>query len=339
MLIYLSAFFSSMSQRFLRSCLYWSSKLVFCIIHIFTIPSGDVDIMLASQANSSYDDYVYLYMRSSSIRFDMSIPVDTIFGPDRDLYCRVMFYRAYLRGEQADPWQMWKRISRNVVTCKYCRLVQHNKHLIHTCGWWENARGMSGRICFCFSHDDRGYALTSGNQFVFCNWHLTPGKMNMYGFLFSNPAKTLPDDLHLVNHLTIDYLHGDSPCYIKFIARKDDIVVFTDEDTGQLLANHILSIKAFSKFPRLYTMFRVKRLKYRKTALGQFMTMMTKRRFQRCARSFWTLIYDKHGGLLTTLGDFACSSQKRFTESKPRSLRLHHCETERTPLALGITTY
>ena len=249
---------------------------------------------------ASYENHVRVYVGRSRIKFDMSIPVDSIFGPERDGYCRHMFERAVLRGEEINPWHMWKRVSDNVVTCKYCRLFGNTEIIRHECGWWENARGIDGRICFCFCHDDLGYALKDGDQFVFCNWTIVKGMLRRL--------------LRQVNELKIDYIHGESPSYIKYVASRDGTFVFSDDNTGELLPNQILSIQAFSECRRHYNTFMDKRQDYRSTALGQFMTMQSKRYFQRCSKSLWTLRDDKQFAMIMNLEGLCMRATARAQE-------------------------
>ena len=196
---------------------------------------------------ASSDNIVCAYMGSSSIRFDLSIPEESIFGPERDRYCRHMFERAVLRGENIDPWQMWKRVSKNDVACKYCRLFTNSEYIKHECGWWERALGISGTICFCFCHDDLGYALNDGDQFVLLeprrSWRcFERWRMLKQIMLDWSPVK--------VNELRIDYIHGRPLSRIKYVASRDGRLMFSDDDTGPLHPSDIVSIQAFFGFQR-----------------------------------------------------------------------------------------
>jgi hypothetical protein len=229
---------------------------------------------------ASSENEVLSYMGSSSIRFDLSISFESIFGPERDRYCRHMLKKAVLCGENIDPWQMWQRVSPNAVVCKYCRLSTGSEYMKHGCGRWERARGISGLICFCFCHDDLGYALDNGDQFVICNFGAGLG-----GHL----ERSLRDS----NALHIDYIHGTPLSRIKYVASRDGRAIFSDDDTGMLRPSDILSIQAFSGFKRRDKTFAEKVQILRSTALGQFLTMLSMRRFQRCSKSLWRLRGDK----------------------------------------------
>ena len=61
---------------------------------------------------------------------------------------------------------------------------------------------------------------------------------------------------------------------------------------------------------------------YRNTALGQFVTMQSKRYFQRCSESLWTLRDDKEFAMIMKLEELrmraAARSQERATAVKPK---------------------
>ena len=210
-------------------------------------------------------------MGSCRIRFDLSIRDGSIFGPEWDGFCRHMLEMAVWRGENIDPWQMWQRVGPNAVVCKYCRLKTGSEYIKHACGWWERARGISGRMCFCFCHDNLGYALDFGDQFVFCN--------------FRTARRQLIRALPRVNALYIDYIHGKPLSYIKYLANSDSIMSFSDDDFGPLRPDEILSIQAFSWFERFVKTFPEKVQILRRKALGEFLTMQSMRYIVRCCKS------------------------------------------------------
>ena len=229
-------------------------------------------------------------MTCSNIRFDMSISVGSIFGIDRDGYCRHMFETAHLRDASIDSWQMWKRTSENDVACKFCRLYTGCGYIQHECGRCERTGYSDRMICFCFCHDDLGYALNDGDSFMFCGSKMT----------------TLPwwdrRDLHQADELHIDSILCGSPdCWITYVGSKDGDIILSDHDTGALHPSEILSIRAFSGFIRVYKTYKAKVQVYRGTTLGQFMTMQSKRYFQRCSKSLWILAEDKECEILMHL--------------------------------------
>ena len=63
----------------------------------------------------------------------------TIFGVDRDRYCRNMFEKADLRDLIIDPWQMWQRVSANTVACKFA------DHMLTPGTYSTNVAGGSAR--------------------------------------------------------------------------------------------------------------------------------------------------------------------------------------------------
>ena len=239
-----------------------------------------------------------VYMESSSIRFDINIPMGSIFGLERDRYCRHMFERADLQNAHINAWQMWQRVEQNVVACKCCRLYTASGYITHECGWWERMGNMDGMICFCFCHDDLGYALNDGDPFVFCDcWR--PNTME--------PLYEMQRlELLQANELHIDHIIGLSPeFWISFVACRDGNIIVSnfvpDDDGGVLQPTQILSIRAFSGFIRLYKTFKAKVQDYRSTMLGQFMTMQSKRYFQRCSKSLWILGGDKEFAIVMHL--------------------------------------
>lgn len=216
---------------------------------------------------------VQAYMGSSSIRFDLSIRDKSIFGPERDRYCRHMLDKALLRGENIDPWQMWQRVERcNAVVCKYCRLERDSEYIKHACGWWDRALDISGKtMCFCFCHDDLGYSLDDDDQFVFCNFR----KVH---------RQALVKALRNVNALRIDYIHGNPLNFIKYIASRDGIMIVSDDDYGEMLPHEILSIRPFSGFVRRFKTFAKMMQILRGTAFGQFLRPKYMRRFFLCSK-------------------------------------------------------
>ena len=220
---------------------------------------------------------VQAYMGSSSIRFDLSIRDKSIFGPERDRYCRHMLDKALLRGENIDPWQMWQRVERcNAVVCKYCRLERDSEYIKHACGWWDRALDISGKtMCFCFCHDDLGYSLDDDDQFVFCNFR----KVH---------RQALVKALRNVNALRIDYIHGNPLNFIKYIASRDGIMIVSDDECGFLRPYEILSIQVFSGFKRLVKTFAEKMQILRSTALGQFLRLKHLRRFHLCSKTLFS---------------------------------------------------
>ena len=231
------------------------------------------------------------YMASSNIRFDMSIPMGSIFGIDRDRYCRHMFERADLHDANIDSWHMWRRASKNVVACKFCRLYTACGYIRHECGWWERTGHFDTRICFCFCHDDLGYALNDGDSFMFCDSETTKKVLSC----------ERRDLLH-ANELHIDNIIGWSPdLWITYVACRDGDIILSDHDTGALHPSQILSIRAFSGFMRQYAIFKAKVQVYRGTTLGQFMSMQSKRYFQRCSQCLWILGDDKETAIIMHL--------------------------------------
>ena len=99
------------------------------------------------------------YVEPSDIRIDITIPVGSLFGPERDRYCRLLYRKAIRRGELLDSWQMWQKTSSNTLECKYCRLHWNTEFIRHDCGWWEDIRRIRGQVCFCYCHDNLGYVL------------------------------------------------------------------------------------------------------------------------------------------------------------------------------------
>ena len=263
-----------------------------------------------------YQDRVRVYMKQSNIRFDVTIPEDTIFGPEKDLYCKNMFERALLRGEDINPYHMWKKVSPNCVTCKYCRLLGNNEVKKHECGWWEDVRAIHGRICFCFCHDALGYALTDGDHFVICKWRMMEIMLDDY----CEVGRAILRD---VNAMRIDYIHGVPPKYIKYAACRNGREMFSDDDTGPLHPSHVLSIQAFQKFRRQYNIYMERLRIYRITALGQFVTMQSKRYFQRCSKALWLLRENTEVAMIQTLKkegvrDIARLQEHAQVESKTR---------------------
>ena len=160
---------------------------------------------------------------------------------------------------------------------------------MHECGWWENVQCIDGQICFCFCHDNLGYALTDGDRFVISDWPSVKATYLDGFYSCLDDWDVCCKCLQRANVLDIDNIHGRPPNYITYDAHRDDVFLMSDDTTGQLRPSQILSIQAFAKFRRPYNMY-IKRLQvYRKTALGQFVTMQSKRYFQRCSKSLWTL--------------------------------------------------
>ena len=104
-----------------------------------------------------------------------------------------------------------------------------------------------------------------------------------------------------VNALRIDYIHGVPPKYIKYAACRNGREMFSDDDTGPLHPSHVLSIQAFQKFRRQYNIYMERLRIYRITALGQFVTMQSKRYFQRCSKALWLLREDTEVAMIQTL--------------------------------------
>jgi hypothetical protein len=246
-------------------------------------------------------------MEGSNIRFDINIPEELPFGPEKDLYCRKMFEKALSCGENINGWNMWKRVSDNIVVCKYCRLSGNNEVKRHECGWWENVQNIQGNICFCFCHDVLGYALTDGDSFLISDW---PSLKDMLLADWDECGECF----ERVNDMRIDYMSGIPPNYIKYFAHRDDEFVISDDDTGKLRPSQILSIQAFSMFRRPYEVYTKKVLVYRHTALGQFATMQSKRYFQRCSKSLWTLRDDKAIAMMVQLHEECMRAAMRSQE-------------------------
>ena len=243
-------------------------------------------------------DQVQMVFGDSDIRFDLTIPVGSIFRPERDSLCRHMYEKAVRFGEVFDPWHMWKRETSNAVVCKYCRLPETFGYIKHECGWWEDVRAIHRRICFCFCHDNLGYTLRDGNQFLICSWRNV--KERLQEDWENSGAK-----LQLVNKLTIDYIYGNPLMYIKYIGKRNGFFLVSDNETGALRPSEILSVQAFAKFLHHYNLFKQRVQIYRATAPGQFMTMQSKRHFQRTAKAFWILRDDRTFAMiikLATLG-------------------------------------
>ena len=272
--------------------------------------------------NNLFDDVpsddcrVRLYMACSSIRFDVTISEDEPFGPERDLYCRKMFEKALLRGEDIDGWNMWKRVSHNIVACKYCRLSGTNEMKKHECGWWENVQNIEGQICFCFCHDVLGYALTDGDLFLLSNW---PSLKRMLAVDWEEICKCF----ERVNEMRIDYIHGTPPNYIKYVAHRDGEFVISDDETGQLCPTQILSIQAFRKFRRPYNIYIKNVQVYRNTALGQFVTMQSKRYLQRCSHALWTTRDDKAIAMIVKLQEECMRAAARSQERALADISKH----------------
>ena len=110
------------------------------------------------------------YIETSEIRIDVTIPEGSLFGPERDRYCCLLYEKAIRCGELLDPWHMWKKISPNSIECKYCRLSGNTEFIRHECGWWEDVRSIRGQVCFCYCFDNLGYVLMENERFVVCNW-------------------------------------------------------------------------------------------------------------------------------------------------------------------------
>ena len=230
-----------------------------------------------------------IYMKSSSIRFDISIPKGHIFGVEGDLYCRHMFERADLYDANIDPWKMWQRVSRNVVACKFCRLYTNTGYITHECGFWERTGERDGKICFCFCHDNLGYALNDDDPFVFCDFK-TLETLTQILRLDDMMAR----DLLWANELHIVGVIGRQPDFgITYDASRNGVIILTDDDSGTLHPSQILSIRAFSGLIRYCNTFKANVQVYRGTTLGQFVTMQSKRYFQRCSKSLWILVGDK----------------------------------------------
>ena len=253
-----------------------------------SIPIGMVDLF------TRYHSRVRVFMKQSNIRFDVTIPEDTIFGPEKDRYCRKMFETALLRGADINPYHMWKKVTHHSVICKYCRLPGDSEVIQHDCGWWEDVRAIHGRICFCFCHDALGYALTDGDHFVICKWRMMEIMLDDY----CTDGRAILQD---ANELRIDYIHGVPPKYIKYVASRNGREVFSDDDTGPLHPSQVLSIQAFQKFRRHYNIYMERLRVYRITALGQFVTMQSKRYFQRCSKALWLLREDTEVAMIRTL--------------------------------------
>ena len=223
----------------------------------------------------------------------MSILEGSIFGLERDRYCRHMFETTDLQDADIDPWQMWKRVSPNSVACKFCRLYTDSGCIKHECGWWEHTGKLDGMICFCFCHDDLGYVLNDGDSFVFCDsWD--PNTMGRLKEMWRR-------ELLRANQLGLHIIGREPVFWITYIACRDGDLILSDHDTGSLHPSQILSIRAFSGFIRHYRTFKAKVQVHRGTALGQFMTMQSKRYLQRSSKSLWILSGDKEFAIIVHL--------------------------------------
>ena len=264
--------------------------------------------------SSSSDNSDFVYLERSRLRFDMSIREGCIFGPERDRFCRHMFETSDVLVAGIDPWQMWKRVSSNAVACKFCRLYTDSGYIRHECGWWEHTGQLDGMICFCFCHDDLGYVLNDGDSFVFCDsW--VPN--NMERLIIDDETWEFYDSwvpitlrrlqamwgrvLLRANQLRL-HIVGRAPNFrITYIACRDGDLILSDHDTGSLHPSQILWIGAFSGFIVLYRTFKAKIQVYRGTALGQYMTMQSKRYLQRSSKSLWILSGDKEFAIIVHL--------------------------------------
>ena len=209
----------------------------------------------------------------------------SIFGVDGDRYCRYMFESADLGDLIIDPWQMWQRVSENTVACKFCRLYADSGYIQHECGWWEPTGIIDGLLCFCFCHDDLGYVLNDGDMCLFCR-SKRRNRLDILPAFWSKPLLS-------ANALQI-FIGGSEPDFwIRFNAYRDDSLILSDLDTGPLHPSQVLSIQSFSKFIRVCKAFKAKAQVYRRTILGQSMTMQSKRHFRRCSQSLWFLVDDK----------------------------------------------
>ena len=221
-------------------------------------------------------------MISSNLRFDRSIPVGTIFGVDRDRYCCHMFWKGDLRDVLIGPWQMWQRVSANVVACKFCRLYADSRNIHHECGWWERTENIDGLICFCSYHDDLGYVLNDGDLCMFCS-SAKRSKKDILPYMWRL-------GLLRANSLQVYIMGGQPEFRLSYHACRDGSLILPEYDTVPLLPSQVLSVRAFSKFIREYKTFKAKAQIYRGTTLGQFMTMQSKRDFQTCSKSLWLLV-------------------------------------------------
>ena len=150
-------------------------------------------------------------------------------------------------------------------------------------------------MCFCFCHDNLGYALDFGDQFVFCN--------------FRTARRQLIRALPRVNALYIDYIHGKPLSYIKYLANSDSIMSFSDDDFGPLRPDEILSIQAFSWFERFVKTFPEKVQILRRKALGEFLTMQSMRYIVRCCKSLWRSRGDKQFAMINDLMRVSASKE------------------------------
>ena len=264
--------------------------------------------------SSSSENSNFVYLERCRLRFDMSIREGCILGPERDRFCLHMFEMSDVLDSDIDPWQMWKRVSPNSVACKFCRLYTDSGYIKHECGWWEYTGQLDGRICFCFCHDDLGHVLLDGDSFVFCD-SLVPNNMgrliddgDSFDFFDSWVPNTMGRlqamwrrELLRANKLRIDIV-GRAPNFrITYIACRDGDLILSDHDTGSLHPSQILWNGAFSGFIVLYRTFKAKMQVYRGTALGQYMTMQSKRYFQRSSKSLWILSGDKEFSIIVHL--------------------------------------
>ena len=113
-------------------------------------------------------------------------------------------------------------------------------------------------------------------------------------------------ELLQANELHIDHIIGREPDFwIKYVACRDDNIMLSDfvldDHEGLLHPSQILSIRAFSGFMRHYKSFKAKMQIYRSTILGQFMTMQSRRYFQRSSKQLWMLVGDKEFAIVMHL--------------------------------------
>ena len=107
-------------------------------------------------------------------------------------------------------------------------------------------------------------------------------------------------------------IHGKPLMYIKYIGKRDGICLLGDDDTGTLRPSQILSIQAFSKFGHHYNIFKQRVQIYRTTALGKFMTMLSRRCFQRTAKAFWILRDDRSFAMIIKLATLCMYSPEHW---------------------------
>ena len=126
--------------------------------------------------------------------------------------------------------------------------------------------------------------------------------------------------------MRIDYIRGFPPNAIAYVAKSNETMIFSHAETGPLLPSQILSIRAFSMFRCAYNIYMERVKIYRKTVLGQFMTMQTKRLFQRSSKALWILRDDKELAIVMQLhelcvqnavlsGEREVTREQIFTES------------------------